>query len=134
MIKDYKELKMRSNLVLRFQDYKQDWTHKDKIQKGTFVPQVELHEEELALLMEMCNHAIHLNAFQKEILHKVKALKNNLVFKNAKFEKAFEDGKIESCQTILDSEDQLETILFVLEESRREIKITQKGKAQINLF
>ncbi|WP_338814091.1 hypothetical protein V9L05_01455 [Bernardetia sp. Wsw4-3y2] len=127
MIKGYHQMKMRNDLNLRFLDYKQDWQNKDKIEEGTFIPQIEIDQIETRLLCEMCEHAIKLNIFQPEKLEEIESLKNLLL---AKLER-FQSEELERRETILESESQLETIIFVLLASRTEIITKQKNKGQI---
>jgi hypothetical protein len=127
MIQGYHQMKMRSNLLLRFKDYKQDWEHKDKIAIGYFIPQIEIDEVETRLLCEMCEHAAKFNSFQTLVLNRIKKLKNLLVSKLERFQAP----EMESCETLLDSEEQLDTLLFVIEESRKEIRETKVLKGQI---
>lgn len=130
MIRDYKELKKRSDLKLRFEDYKQDWQRKNEILKGDFIPSVEIYEEEIDLLLRMCEHAILLNRFQTSILSEIEDLKKNLIEKKARHE----SDVLESIHTILSYEEQLDTILFILEESRKEIIQAKRNKGQVSLF
>ncbi|WP_338765897.1 hypothetical protein WAF17_02615 [Bernardetia sp. ABR2-2B] len=131
MIRGYHQMKMRQDLDLRFRDYKQDWEHKDKIEIGSFIPQIEIDEIETRLLCQMCDHAIKLNIFQTEIVQEIEGLKTLLSSKLQRFQ---DSEKMESCETILDKEEQLETIIFILVASRSEIIQTQKNKGQITFF
>lgn len=135
MIKDYKELKMRKNLDLRFEEYKQDWKHKEQIVQGDFIPSVELYESEIDLLLRMCDHANTLNRFQPENQKEIESLKKLLTKKKEAFEfaAAQEQKQVESRYTMLETEKQLDTILFVLSESRKEIMPFGKNKGQISL-
>lgn len=129
MIQDYKELKMRKELDLRFEEYKQDWKYKDQIEQGDFIPSVELYEDEISLLLRMCNHAITLNKYQLLIISQVENLRDLLTAKKA----AHETGQLETCHTLLESEKQLDTMLFILSESRREIVPFGSKKGQVSL-
>ena len=115
MIRGYHQMKMRKDLELRFLDYKEDWKHKELIEIGSFIPQIELDEIETRLLCEMCEHAIKLNIFQLEKLEEIESLKT-----------------LERRETILENEEELDTIIFVLSESRKELIPKGRLKGQIS--
>lgn len=134
MIKDYKELRMRKNLDLRFEEYKQDWKYKGQIEQGSFIPEIELYEDEINLLLRMCKHATTLNQFQPENQKEIEGLKSLLSKKKEAFELAAaqEQKIVETRYTMLEHERQLDTILYVLSESRKELIPKGRLKGQIS--
>ena len=153
MIKDYNELRMRKDLDLRFEEYKQDWKYKGEIVEGSFIPEVELYESEIDLLLRMCDHANTLNQFQPENQKEIESLKKLLTNKKEAFasvnkirsacpveessKKSFNvkiKAKVVTRYTELEHEKQLDTILFILSESRKELIVQGRLKGQVSLF
>ena len=133
MIKDYYELSLRKELESRFEEYKKDWKYKGQIQIGSFIPEIEIYEKEIDLLLRMCDHSILLNKFQEKNKLEIESLRGFLESKKIAFEFASQNEKVESRYTMLEREEQLDTILFVLSQSRIEISPFGTTKGQISL-
>lgn len=121
---------IKNRLNHRFEQYKYDWKYKDDIEG--FTPEVELYQEEINLLLEYCSHARKLNQFQPENLKEIEELETLLISKNRAFNQAKYNNQVESRYTLLKAPEQLDSIIFVLDQSKIKISGKAKNRGQLS--
>ena len=123
----------RNELRVRFSTYAKDWEYKDQIIKGEFVPILELYPEEVKLLISFCDHAILLDT-KSEQRNEVEIVRSLLLSKQQNYERAVYEQRLETKEMLLNKEEDLHTLLHVIERSFISIQKQGRNRGQLSFL
>ncbi|WP_338812700.1 hypothetical protein V9L05_15150 [Bernardetia sp. Wsw4-3y2] len=123
----------RNELRARFSTYAADWEYKDQIIKGEFVPVLELYLNEVKLLVSFCDHAILLDT-KAEQRNEIEIVRSLLLAKQQNYERASLEQRLETKEMLLNKEEDLHTLLHIIERSFTSIQKTGRNKGQLSFL